>query len=223
MAGWDFGANYATWFALKYPHLVSGVWASNTRTFQTLEQNQTPQLVESVLRDFSSEACFNRIENGFRQLEEFMATNQTRIIERTFRLCFPLPYLDGDLDIWMFFDLIGIAIYLDTAFLDKTLFEDLICGSLLNAPVEEDFEALAYLMGFLGVPPALCVPLSFERHFGRSLRDSDPDSLLAVERLVFHHLCFEGNHMFNSGDGTTIFGSNFPVELGVEACRAVFG
>lgn len=222
LVGWDYGASYATWFAQKYPHLVNGIWASGARTFQTLEQHQPAAIVENITSTFGSEECFARSSNAFRQLEELIANNQSRVIERTFRLCFPLPYQDGELDLSMFFDLLGFYYYTYAEMFEENRFRDSACGQLMNAPVGEDYEALAFALGFYTIPIPLCYPISFRRDIAWT-KETELTSILAPARLLLYQYCNEFGYFWNSGDGTTFFGNNFPIEYFVEVCNAIYG
>lgn len=222
LVGWDYGGSYATWFAQKYPHLVNGVWASGARIFQTLEQQQPASVVENITRTFGSEECFNRSSNAFKQLEDMIANNQSRIIERTFKLCYPIPYQDDQLDIWMFFEVIGVYHYTYAALFDEEIFRNEACGGLMNAPVGEDFEALAYALGFHTIPTPLCYPISFRRDTNWA-REIELNSEQAPNRLLLYQYCSEFGYFWNSGDGTTFFGNNFPIDFFVEICHTMFG
>jgi Serine carboxypeptidase S28 len=218
----DYGASLATWFSQKYPHLVSGIWASGGRIHSILEANQPVEIVEKVLQKFGSAECWNRTENAFRQIEEMIANNQSTILERTFRLCFPLPYTRDPIDLWIFFQVLGSYYYAYAEVLDVEWFEELTCGQLLNAPVEEDFEALAYALGFWTIPFPLCYPISFDRTF-RFFNDIQHGGEEADQRTLLYSYCTELGYFYHSGEGQTVFGPNFPVDLLTEACQAVFG
>lgn len=201
--------------------MVTGIVASGARTYQALKQYQPIEVVENVFKTFGTEQCINRISNGFREVEELLANNQTRILERTFRLCFPLPYLDGHLDRMLFFEILATYFYANAMILQEGLIEN-ICEQFENSPVEHDFESLAYVLGFQTIPFPLCYPVSFRREI-RLVNDIELTSEYAMNRLMVYQYCTEIGLFLNSGNGTTFFGDDFPIDLLVEMCHALYG
>lgn len=151
-----------------------------------------------------------------------VANNQTRSIERTFKLCFPLPYSRGDLDLALFFHFLATEYYVFAEFLDADFYQQLLCDSLNYAPVTHDYEALAYLMGFPTVPNNLCYPVSFTREMS-FFKDIEDGTEFATNRKVLYSYCTELGLFFTSGDGTTIFGARFPIDFLTSMCNEVFG
>lgn len=151
-----------------------------------------------------------------------IVNNQTKSIERTFKLCFPLPYTRGELDLAMFFQILSTNYYIFAEYLDADTFQEQLCDSLNYAPVEHDYEALAYVMGFEDVPSNLCFPVSFTREMS-FFKDIEDGTDYAINRKVLYMYCTETGLYFSSGDGTTIFGNRFSTDFLVGMCEEVFG
>ena len=64
-----YGAAIASWFRKRFPHLVSGVWASSPRVEARAD---VPEYLIQVANDIGiigSANCRQRIENGFQEIE----------------------------------------------------------------------------------------------------------------------------------------------------------
>jgi len=223
LIGWDYGASMATWFAQKYPHLVTGIWASNGKFNPSFNQPEVVRIVEQQLRDFGSPECVDKIENAFNQIEEMIANNQSNIIRRRFNLCFPIPYQNGDLDINYLYELLTVYFYSYSLVFDKNYIEDYSCGLFMDAPVEHDWEALGYVIGLMSLPFPICYPNSFSYQLDVIKENLHADWEMAYGRTFLYLQCVEYGFFYNSGDGTSIFGSKFPSEFYAHVCEDVFG
>ncbi|KAL7013998.1 hypothetical protein ACKWTF_015691 [Chironomus riparius] len=223
LVGWDYGASMATWFAQKYPHLVTGVWASNGKYNPSFNQPEVVKIVEQQLRDFGSPGCAEKIENAFHQLEEMIANNQSNIIRRRFNFCFPIPYQHGDLDIQYLYELLTVHFYGYSLVFDQSYIEKYSCGTFMNAPVEHDWEALGYILGLMSLPFPICYPNSFAFQTEIVKENIKADWEMAYGRTFLYLECIEYGFFFNSGDGLSIFGSKFPSEFYAHTCEEVFG
>ncbi|XP_070509033.1 dipeptidyl peptidase 2-like [Chironomus tepperi] len=223
LIGWDYGASMATWFAQKYPHLVTGIWASNGKFSPSFEQPEVVQIVEQQLRDFGSPGCADRIENAFNQIEDMIANNQSNIIRRRFNFCFPIPYQNGDLDVMYLYELLTTHFYAYSLVFEKSYIADYSCGRFMNAQVEHDWEALGAVIGLLNLPFPICYPNSFSYQLELIKENIHADWEMAHGRTYLYLECVEYGFFYNSGDGTSIFGSKFPSEFYKHVCEDVFG
>lgn len=223
LVGWDYGASIATWFSQKYPHLVSGIWASGGKLLPSLDQPEVIQIVEQQLRDFGTPGCVEKIENAFRQIDEMINNNQSHTIRRRFNFCFPIPYNRGDLDITYLYELLTVYFYAYSLVFDRTYIETYSCGLFMNAPVEHDWEALGYVLGLMSLPFPICYPNSFEYQMEIVKEATPAASEFAYSRAFLYLECVEYGFFFNSGNGSSIFGSKFPSEFYSYACEEIFG
>ncbi|KAG5668713.1 hypothetical protein PVAND_016641 [Polypedilum vanderplanki] len=222
LVGWDYGASLAIWFSQRYPHLVTGIWASGARLNPQIGHDEPVHYVENVMRR-GGEECFARIENGFRQFEEMFANNQSNILRRKFNFCFPLPYTHGDFDIEYFYEIMVTVFYAYAQVYDG-FYLDIVCNQLLNVPVENDWEAIGYLYGLLNIPPPLCYPNSVEYQFDYVQELGNTASSEYGFAYAFTYFeCANFGFFLNSGNGTSIFGSRFTKEFFAHICNVLFG
>lgn len=222
LVGWDYGGSLATWFAQKYSHLVTGIWTSGARLSPELGHNEPVTYVENMLR-ITSDECFNRVENGFRQFDDMFANNQSNIIRRRFNFCFPMPYTAGDWDIMYFYEIMVTNFYFYAQFYDEFYAREFACGALMNAPVEHDWEALGYVFNLMSIPFPLCYPNSFDHQMDIVKEQLALDSEFGYARALLYLECVDFGFFFNSGEGASIFGGQFPREFFGHVCETMFG
>jgi hypothetical protein len=224
VVGWSYGATVAVLMRQKYPHLVDAVWASGAKLMPSLNNVEPVQIVERGIRQFGGEECAARIQNGLREIDEMIVTNNTRQLRRTFRLCFPLPFQSGDMDLWFFKEYLVSYFESYTKILSEQIIRDNLCGPILEAEVQNDFEAIAMFLGFDTIPPPLCFPINYLDQIEMMNIDAIPfDSELASYRAFLYQQCTEFGFFFNEGDRQSILGELFPVDFFARTCMDIFG
>lgn len=93
LAGASYSASVATWARLKYPHLVTGAWASSGPMLAKTDFFEYNEVMTESIRKLGGEKCLKRIGNAFRELEGYIESNDKQKLSKIlddFKLCRPL-------------------------------------------------------------------------------------------------------------------------------------
>lgn len=105
LVGTLFGGNLATWFSVRYPSHVDGVWSSS---FVETRMNFEDYFVAigDDLRNFGSDICFCRTWRAFRAMESLIAGGHSVVLDKMFHLCTPIDS-SNQLEVERFFEAIA--------------------------------------------------------------------------------------------------------------------
>lgn len=93
LVGASYSATLATWARLKFPHLVSGSWASSAPLYAKMNFYEYNEEMTESIRLVGGEKCLQRFASAFKKLEDFAAYSEPKVIVKIFkdfRLCAPL-------------------------------------------------------------------------------------------------------------------------------------
>lgn len=212
MVGGSYAGTMVTWFRQKYPHLVSGVWASSAPLFAQTDFIEYKEVVGESISLVGGAACYERFETAFNELEELIAANQTEIITQEFNLCSPID-TNSDLEIWQFFNIVTDEI---AGLVQYHWFGDIegACDVVLGA--ENGISGVGQWIRdqFSG-----CVETGYS-NFIDYYRNTDWNhgGNLNSYRQWIYQTCAEYGWFQTSSSVNQPFGSSFPVELFIELC-----
>lgn len=93
LAGASYSASVATWARMKYPHLVTGAWASSGPLLAKTDFFEYNEVMTESIRSVGGEKCLKRIGNAFSELESYFEINDRKKLAKIladFNLCRPL-------------------------------------------------------------------------------------------------------------------------------------
>ena len=102
LVGGSYSATMVTFFMQKYPHLASGAWSSSAPLNAQKDFIEYLEVVSEAITIHGGDACANRIENAFAEMESLVAAENTDKITQLFNLCRPLSEASA-LDMMSFF------------------------------------------------------------------------------------------------------------------------
>lgn len=88
--GGHYSASLAVWFRQKYPHLCTGAWASSAPLQSLVNHQQYKELAGAAYRSAGGQECYNTIERGFADIEQYFADGRTDEIDEIFHTCDPI-------------------------------------------------------------------------------------------------------------------------------------
>lgn len=109
MMGGSYSASVATWFRLKYPDLVNGVWASSAVLLAKADFLEYREVISESIRLVGGEACHKIFEEAYVELERLIAEGTPERINSEFNLCSPLN-TKNEMDVWFFFKQLFVAL-----------------------------------------------------------------------------------------------------------------
>lgn len=84
LAGSQYAGSLVAWFRQKYPHLVTGVWASNAPLLAKVDNFEYNEIVGF---SYYKGECYDEIENGFKAMENMIENNQSAELSEMIGLC----------------------------------------------------------------------------------------------------------------------------------------
>lgn len=88
--GYHYSASLAVWFRQKYPHLVLAAWASSAPLLSVVNNVEFKELAGAVYRSVGGNECYDKLEEGYKQMEQLVAEEKLDVLSRIFNLCDPL-------------------------------------------------------------------------------------------------------------------------------------
>lgn len=102
MLGGSYSATMVTWFRLKYPELVNGVWASSAPLDAKIDFFEYKEVMGESLKKIGDQECYDVFKKAYSQIEQLIDVGKPERIEYEFNLCYPLD-VNNKLDIWNLF------------------------------------------------------------------------------------------------------------------------
>lgn len=106
VVGGSYSATMATWLRKKYPHLVTGAWASSGPLLAQVDFIEYKEVVGESFYYVGGRNCHDRLQTAFGQMELLIANNMSYVITEKFNFCSPID-VNNQLDIWGMFYLLS--------------------------------------------------------------------------------------------------------------------
>jgi Serine carboxypeptidase S28 len=224
--GGSYSASLVTWFIQKYPHLVSGVWASSGPIIAQVDFPEYFQTVAEMIELIGGPECARKIKSANDQLEKWVVEGNASAIEENMLLCYPLD-LRNPLDISSMF--IFIPSYLAGVVQShKETNQDIQreCTIITESGIENDvFNYVNWLFrdyferGIFDI----CIDHRYSSELDFFVRNewSDWTDYLGWRQWRYQ-TCAEFAWFQTSGN-ETIFGSSFPADSNYKLCNDAYG
>jgi len=215
--GGHYSGSLAVWFRQKYPHLVTGAWASSAPLVSIVDHFQYKELSGAVYRHIGGDACYNRLERGFAQASQMIDDGLDDDVEEMFHLC---GEIETEQDIQIFFATLS-AFYSLLAQFDELVSIENVCEIFLGEH-ESDAHAIAELLDILLEDE--CVDISYERVLFEERQTAwDAPAVSYGLRQWSYQSCTQFVWYHSSNSRFQPFGNRFPAEFVYQACADVFG
>lgn len=221
LVGTAFGGNLATWFRVKYPHHVDGVWSSSSYVEARMDFHEYYEAIGDDLRSFGSEACYRRTWRAFRTMENLIDGGRSEVLDEMFHLCHPLN-ISNSLEVERFFEALAEAVTIGILNGGYNFVHDM-CISVTNDEFTNDLEAFAEWFNIEHRSPG-CFGLSFQENV-EFLAETDWDAYGVISgRRQYHYLtCTEYGWFTVAESDNQPFGTRITSNYFSESCRQVFG
>jgi hypothetical protein len=227
LIGGSYSATMATWFMQKYPHLANGAWSSSAPLEAKVDFVEYMEVVNDAMKHFGGDTCARRIESAFNEFEMLIEQGNSERLEELFKLCYPLD-LSKTLDRWNFASSVG-GMFAGLVQYHRQRYRHIqdVCKQLVNSPIENDLEALAWLWidedDDEENPIDVCYDHTYESqvYFYNGTSWNSWATLVSM-RQWYYQTCAEYGWYQSSGSDDIMFGSNFPADLNVELCRDLY-
>ncbi|XP_001662504.2 putative serine protease F56F10.1 isoform X1 [Aedes aegypti] len=218
MAGGSYSATMVAWFRQKYPHLVDGGWASSAPLLAKLDFVEYKEVVSESIRLVGGDACADRIERAYEQIEDHLAREEFDKVREEFKVCNNINFANS-LDSAMFLSSIsdyfaGVVQYHSPGDIEG------VCEIIMDDSIENDMEALANWF-IRGVNQCMDMTYDSTIRYYRSI-DWNHGANRGAMRPWLYQTCAEYGWYQTSGSENQIFGSGFPVDLYVRMCYDLY-
>lgn len=221
LAGSQFGGNIATWFRVKYPHYVDGVWSSSSYIEARANFREYFEAIGDNLWGLGSADCFRRTWRAFRTMENLVEGGRSEVLNEMFHLCHPLD-VGNDLEVKRFF--VEIAETVSTGVVNggRGAVDDM-CEMLTNSETTNDLVAFADWFSYEHIRGG-CFQQSFQEVVDFH---SEPEwssiGVIYGRRQSFYLQCTEYGWFTTTDSANQPFGTRITLSYYTEMCRQVFG
>jgi len=216
LVGVSYSATLVTWFKKLYPDLAVGVWASSAPLVAKTNLAIYNEYAGDVIRNLGGDACYDRIQNAYTQMEELFATKRGAELKAMWQLCDNFDE-NNLLDQWSFFSEITEVITGIVVFHRGTSVQ-VMCNSFLKG--DDAIAAVAVFVMFV-MRPAECYDLSYNGVM-KEIRNTTFSDMTTM-RQWYYQTCNELGWYHTSDSVNQPFGTQFPVELYTKMCADAFG
>lgn len=230
LVGGSYAGTMVAWFRQKYPHLVNGAWASSAPLRAKLDFSEYKETVGESIRSVGGEDCFDKIEESFRLVDDYLLNGEIDHLRKLFDLC---DDFDGKekLDIWNFVSTLSdiIAGYVQN---HRPGVIETICREIMrenqNATTDVESDELYAFAKFiwrrLFNPNQKCISVNYKKDIVH-LQNDDWSSTASKSniRQWFYQTCTEFGWYQTSASEKQPFGTNFPIDLYLNLCKDMFG
>jgi hypothetical protein len=227
LIGGSYSATMATWFMQKYPHLANGAWSSSAPLEAKLDFVEYFEVVDGAMRHFGGDRCAGRLESAYAEFERLIEQKNSERLEELFKLCSPLD-LSNNLDRWSFAGAIG-GMFAGLVQYHREWMQGIqeVCKQLVDSPIENDLEALAWLWNDEDEDEDYPIDFCFDHTYETQVYFFNGTSWYSLAALFeirqwYYQTCAEYGWYQSSGSDDIMFGSNFPADLNVELCRDLY-
>lgn len=221
LVGTIFGGNLATWFRVKYPQYVNGVWSSSSYVEARMNFREYFEIIGEDLRSFGSDSCYRRIWRAFRTMQNLIDGGRSTLIDEMFHLCRPLNASDS-LEVERFFE--SIAEEISTGIINGGYnYVDEICEGVGNSSISNDLVAFSEWFLFQHRWSG-CFDMTFPALVD-FLSGTSWNSIGVISgRRQYQYLtCIELGWFTTTDSDNQPFGTRITMNYFVELCRSVFG
>lgn len=218
MVGGSYSATMVVWFRQKYPHLVNGAWASSAPLHVKLDFVEYKEVASQSIRLVGGNACADRIQRGFAQVEDLIKQGEYDKVVQDFNLC-DSTNLSKTLDSQTFLSSVsdtfaGVVQYHWPGDIEG------ICDIINDPKYKTDEEALA---GWFTSRSTRCFDVSYDNMISY-YRNTDwtHGANTGVMRPWLYQTCAEVGWYQTSGSENQIFGSGFPIDLYIRWCSDLY-
>lgn len=221
LVGNMFGGNLATWFSVRYPNQVDGIWSSSSFVEARMNFADYFVAIGDDLRNFGSDDCYRRTWRSFRTMESLIAGGRSSVLSEMFHLCHPIDS-SNELEVERFFEAIAETVSVGIINGGYGYVQDL-CEAVTNDQISNDL--IAFSEWFNNEHRGgQCFSMSFQE-----LVDffSEPDwsslGVISGRRQFYYLTCTEYGWFTTTDSANQPFGSNINTNYFVELCRRAFG
>lgn len=226
LVGASYAATMAAWFRQKYPHLVVGAWASSGPIYAKPDMFEYKEVVGASVRHIGGVACYDRLNNAFKDAHQLVANGDLMQLKKLFRFCDSFD-LSRQENIWRAFGslggiLSGTVQYHNSGDIEKS------CSGLMasNTSDGSDLSAFAkwYVSRYISEGQTdKCLDYDYNAYVKRYQQTEWGHSVTEASRQWLYQTCTEFGWFHTQSTRYQPFGIFFPVEFAYVKCEDIFG
>lgn len=221
LVGSLYAGNLATWFKVKYPHHVHGVWASSSYVEARLNFREFYEEIGNDLMNFGSEDCYRRTWRAFRTMENLIEGGRSEVLTEMFNLCEPLD-VSNDPEVQTFIAAIADTVSVGIINGGSGYIEDM-CAMVTNANITNDLVAFSGWF-YREYRSVYCFETTYQQLIDFNTEQEWSSVAVAFGlRQHLYLLCTEYGWFITTDSDNQPFGSRIGINYYVEICRQVFG
>lgn len=207
------------WMRKKYPHLVSGAWASSAPLNAQVDFSEYKDVMTNAIRRVGGDECSQTIENAFKEMEQLVEDGDVRRLHVAFNMCFSL---DLTRDVAHFFyeisDIVAGLVQTHRAGRIESA-----CDKMKHEK-EQDSDDLDAFAAWVKLDMWSCMDVGYERNIQKFRNIEWGSEANRQMRQWTYQTCSEFAWFQTSSSTEQIFGSVdlYPVDYFVQLCQDLY-
>lgn len=227
--GGSYGGTMVTWFRQKYPHVVTGAWASSAPLHAKIDFTEYKETTGNSIRIVGGEECYQKVEDTFSAVEDLISSGDVDRMRKLFNMCDDFD-INDQYDVWNFqSDLsdifAGVVQYHRPGIIEGAC-QKILAENVNGTGIETDdlYTFAKFIRSQIESSVTKCNSFSFNETI-KLLSNGSWDGLAsrASMRQWIYQTCSEFGWYQTSGSDDQPFGSGFPVDLYVRMCNNAYG
>lgn len=212
LVGAGLGGSLAAFHRGKYPSASVGAWVSSAALEAVAEEPRKREEAGRNIRSAGSEACYQKIQKGFEEVEQLISRGETAKIEKVWKLCWGLNTTNvGDVGLFMH---TLYTFYINLAIAPK---EYILDRCIVGVNTRDNVHALALIVNDY-LSQALCV----DTRYDVAVRTLGNPNVQMDARAFYYTVCNEVGQWAPAGSPNQPFGTQPTLDFYIQFCNDVF-
>lgn len=209
------------WMRKKYPHLVSGAWASSAPLNAQVDFEEYKDIMTYGIQRIGGANCSASFENAFRRMEELVDAGDVNAIQVAFNLCSPLNLTTMDIP-HFFYELSDIVAGLVQSHRSGSI--EGACAYMANQKSVNSKDDMNAFAAWVNRGSNTCLDMSYQNSVQKFSNSDWTAEANRQMRQWTYQTCTEFAWFQTSSSNNQIFGSStrYPVEYFESLCQDIY-
>lgn len=206
------------WMRKKYPHLITGAWASSAPLNAKLDFYEYKEVMTNSIRRLGGDDCSAILEGAFVEMENLILIENTSRIDGAFELCDPLDITNDAAH--LLYELSDIVAGLIQGHRPGSI--ERACDFMREVKSDSARDDLDAFAAWVRRSESSCLNMSYA-HAVEKFRNTDWSHEANYQmRQWTYQTCTEYAWFQTSTSRQQIFGSSYPVDYFVQLCDDLY-
>ncbi|CRL02526.1 CLUMA_CG015080, isoform A [Clunio marinus] len=218
MVGGSYSATMVAWMRKKFPHLVTGSWASSAPLEALLDFYEYKEVMTNAIKLVGGDECAETFKNAFKEMEHLVEIGETRRLHLAFNLCSSLD-LTQDIP-HFFYELSDIVAGLVQGHRPGNI--ERACDYMKDQKETLDKDELDAFAAWIRKGSWTCLDMSYQNNVIKFTNIEWGSEANRQMRQWIYQTCSEFAWFQTSTSKNQIFGTTYPVDYFLKLCQDLY-